>query len=232
MTAGIAALRMATTELARAPSITVAGIDDLHQALLPEERHHGPRTVQNWIGGNDWHPIDADFVPPPAEHVPELMSRSPASPPNWPSCVPTGSNACTRVEASRHARTPRWPGSCSSCPMRHWSRHGRCNACSACPSPRPGTPRRSRPTSAFSPAGAWSGHHRLPRPGCLRPVDLHGTPAGQHPLGHQGIASGPADARSTRAGLKRGWGHSRFTGCEGRGRVTDARAAEEWGGGW
>ncbi len=70
----ITALRRATTELADAEAITAAGVDELHQALLPDERHHGVRTVQNWIGGNDWHPIDADFVPPPPEHVPELMA--------------------------------------------------------------------------------------------------------------------------------------------------------------
>ncbi|MCA1676694.1 MAG: Fic family protein, partial [Actinobacteria bacterium] len=45
----------------------------LHQALLPDEQHHGQRTVQNWIGGNDWHPLDAQFVPPPPEHVGALM---------------------------------------------------------------------------------------------------------------------------------------------------------------
>jgi len=69
----IAALRRATTDLAHAPGITVESIDELHRALLPDERHHGTRVVQNWIGGNDWHPIEADFVPPPPEHVPELM---------------------------------------------------------------------------------------------------------------------------------------------------------------
>jgi Fic family protein len=29
--------------------------------------------VQNWIGGNDWNPIDAQFVPPPPDHVRALM---------------------------------------------------------------------------------------------------------------------------------------------------------------
>jgi hypothetical protein len=63
----ITALRRAAIDLATAPSITAAGIDDLHHALLPDEEHHGQRTVQNWIGGNDWHPLDAQFVPPPPE---------------------------------------------------------------------------------------------------------------------------------------------------------------------
>jgi Fic family protein len=70
----ITALRKAATELAEASSITIDGIDELHRSLLPDERHHGLRTVQNWIGGSDWHPIDADFVPPPPERVPDLMA--------------------------------------------------------------------------------------------------------------------------------------------------------------
>lgn len=69
----ITTLRKAASELATAPAITTVAIDGLHQALLPDEQHHGLRTVQNWIGGNDWHPLDAQFVPPPPEHVGVLM---------------------------------------------------------------------------------------------------------------------------------------------------------------
>ncbi|MQA13374.1 MAG: Fic family protein [Pseudonocardiaceae bacterium] len=69
----ITTLRKAASELATAPTITAAAIDDLHQALLPDERHHGQRIVQNWIGGSDWHPLDAQFVPPPPERVGALM---------------------------------------------------------------------------------------------------------------------------------------------------------------
>lgn len=32
------------------------------------------RDKQNWIGGNDYNPCGADFVPPPPEEVPNLMS--------------------------------------------------------------------------------------------------------------------------------------------------------------
>jgi hypothetical protein len=46
----ITALRKAATELAKSSSVTVEGIDELHHALLPDERHHGLRKVQNWIG--------------------------------------------------------------------------------------------------------------------------------------------------------------------------------------
>lgn len=32
------------------------------------------RSVQNWIGGNDYNPCGADFVPPPPEHVSPLLA--------------------------------------------------------------------------------------------------------------------------------------------------------------
>jgi Fic family protein len=34
----------------------------------------GLRTRQNWLGGSDWHPLEADFIPPPEDHVHALMS--------------------------------------------------------------------------------------------------------------------------------------------------------------
>ena len=70
----ITILRKAATELAETGSVSVDGIDELHHALLPDERHHGLRDVQNWIGGNDWNPLGAQFVPPPPAHVRELMN--------------------------------------------------------------------------------------------------------------------------------------------------------------
>lgn len=67
-------LQAARTTLATAPLVTLAHIVDLHAALLPDEpRHHGVRTVQNWIGGSDHHPIDADFTPPSVAHLGSLM---------------------------------------------------------------------------------------------------------------------------------------------------------------
>lgn len=67
-------LHEARTLLVDAPAITVEHLLDLHAALLPEEpQHHGIRTVQNWIGGSDHHPLDADFVPPDSERVPALL---------------------------------------------------------------------------------------------------------------------------------------------------------------
>lgn len=67
-------VRGATTRLVESEEVRVEDIVDLHRSLLPDEpRHHGLRTVQNWIGGSDWHPIGADFVPPAPDDVPGLM---------------------------------------------------------------------------------------------------------------------------------------------------------------
>lgn len=67
-------VREATTRLVSADAVTVNDIVELHRALLPDlPNHHGLRQVQNWIGGSDWHPIGAEFVPPAHERVPELM---------------------------------------------------------------------------------------------------------------------------------------------------------------
>ena len=67
-------LQDARTVVVAAPTVTLKHITDLHAALLPDEHgHHGLRTVQNWIGGSNHHPIDADFVPPTPERVIPLM---------------------------------------------------------------------------------------------------------------------------------------------------------------
>lgn len=64
----------ATTQLVDKDLITVADLEGLHRALLPDEaQHHGLRSVQNWIGGSAWHPLDAEFVPPSPEEVPGLL---------------------------------------------------------------------------------------------------------------------------------------------------------------
>ncbi|WP_132126333.1 Fic family protein [Actinocrispum wychmicini] len=70
----ITTVRHAATALASASAVTVDDVDELHRALLPDDKHHGVRAVQNWIGGNDWHPIGADFVPPPPDRVHALMA--------------------------------------------------------------------------------------------------------------------------------------------------------------
>ena len=71
----VTVVRRSTTELVQPETLTVEHIVELHQSLLPDQtRHHGLRTVQNWIGGSDWTPIGADFVPPDPDRVRELMA--------------------------------------------------------------------------------------------------------------------------------------------------------------
>jgi Fic family protein len=57
--------------------ITLDLLLEIHRRLLAGtrlEEHGGSlRTVQNWIGGSDYNPCSADFVPPPHELVGGLM---------------------------------------------------------------------------------------------------------------------------------------------------------------
>ena len=59
-------------------AISVSIILEAHRRLLAGTRlaEHGGRvrTVQNWIGGSDYNPCAAVFVPPPHELVGELLS--------------------------------------------------------------------------------------------------------------------------------------------------------------
>jgi len=56
---------------------TVEDIVGIHRLVMAHatNRHVAGqvRTVQNWIGGNDYNPCGADFVPPPPEHVHPLL---------------------------------------------------------------------------------------------------------------------------------------------------------------
>lgn len=70
----VTVLREASQSLATAEEVTVEDVVRLHAALLPGDAHRGLRRVQNWIGGSSWHPLDSEFVPPPHEMVPGLMS--------------------------------------------------------------------------------------------------------------------------------------------------------------
>jgi Fic family protein len=58
--------------------ITMDLLLEIHRRLLAGSRveEHGGslRTVQNWIGGSDYNPCSAEFVPPPPELVEGLMS--------------------------------------------------------------------------------------------------------------------------------------------------------------
>lgn len=67
-------VREATTRLVNVERVAPTDIEQLHRSLLPlDPMHHGFRVVQNWIGGSDYHPLAADFVPPAPEAVPAAM---------------------------------------------------------------------------------------------------------------------------------------------------------------
>lgn len=57
--------------------LTVADVEDIHRTLLrfTEDADIAGvfRTAQNWIGGNDYNPVGASYVPPPSEHVRSLL---------------------------------------------------------------------------------------------------------------------------------------------------------------
>lgn len=73
--ANISALRQASYEVAAREAVGVTDVVQLQEHLLADEpRLHGLRDEQNWVGGSDHHPLGAEFVPPPAEDVPELMA--------------------------------------------------------------------------------------------------------------------------------------------------------------
>ncbi|MFD0482226.1 Fic family protein [Kineococcus sp. GCM10028916] len=70
----ITIVRRATDELVALDEVTPDDVVRLQASLIPEEEHHGIRVVQNWIGGSNWHPLDAQFVPPPPEAVDPLTT--------------------------------------------------------------------------------------------------------------------------------------------------------------
>jgi Fic family protein len=73
----IDAMSWAVETLGDAPSITVADILSIHRRLLAGTRLEGHggavRTTQNWIGGSEYNPCSAEFVPPPPEQVEALL---------------------------------------------------------------------------------------------------------------------------------------------------------------
>jgi Fic family protein len=75
--ANIDAMQLAIEEAASGV-LTIKTITDIHRALM----EHAPnpqlagvvRSTQNWIGGNDYNPCGAAFVPPPPELVAALLT--------------------------------------------------------------------------------------------------------------------------------------------------------------
>ena len=76
--ANVDAMQFAIEETASAGRITPYELVAVHRVLM--ERSHPriagrPRDKQNWIGGNDYNPCGADFVPPPPEMVDTLLEE-------------------------------------------------------------------------------------------------------------------------------------------------------------
>lgn len=76
--ANIDAMEGAIERAAGEQAIEAGEFEAIHGALLVRDvytRTAGRvRTVQNWIGGNDYNPCGADFVPPPPEEVAPLLA--------------------------------------------------------------------------------------------------------------------------------------------------------------
>jgi Fic family protein len=75
--ANVTAMETAITEAAGAARFGQTEILAIHRRLMEHEfgkRIAGRfRSGQNWIGGNDYNPCGADFVPPPVEELPRLL---------------------------------------------------------------------------------------------------------------------------------------------------------------
>lgn len=74
----IDAMELAIEEAARAERFSVENIVRIHGRLMEGSSSRSLagriRTVQNWIGGNNYNPCGADFVPPPPEQIEELLA--------------------------------------------------------------------------------------------------------------------------------------------------------------
>ena len=74
--ANIDAMEWAVEQAAGADHVTRLALQDIHRILLADDARQLPgefRLEQNWIGGNDYNPCGADFVPPPPEQVALLV---------------------------------------------------------------------------------------------------------------------------------------------------------------
>lgn len=73
----VANTRAMITALELSENLDTASIREMHRVLMADQQRHTPgdyRTEPVWIGLNANSPIGAEYVAPPAEHVPELMT--------------------------------------------------------------------------------------------------------------------------------------------------------------
>ena len=75
--ANIDAMELAIQGATTVARFSVAEIRAIHEKLMERVPHSHLagriRSVQNWVGGNDYNPCGADFVPPPPEYVHALL---------------------------------------------------------------------------------------------------------------------------------------------------------------
>jgi len=75
--ANVLAMLAAVQAARRGSRFALGDLLDAHRTLMrhsPQAKSGGQiRERQNWIGGSQYTPIGSRFVPPPPEHVPELM---------------------------------------------------------------------------------------------------------------------------------------------------------------
>ena len=75
--ANIDAMQLAIEQASAAEAVAVSAIVEVHRTLMtgaPNREVAGHvRDSQNWIGGNDYNPCGADFVPPPPEEIDGLL---------------------------------------------------------------------------------------------------------------------------------------------------------------
>ena len=75
--ANIEAMSLAIDDASDADAFGEEQLRAIHRRLLERTAHQSiagkVRETQNWIGGNDYNPCGADFVPPPPEDVPRLL---------------------------------------------------------------------------------------------------------------------------------------------------------------
>jgi Fic family protein len=75
--ANVDAMQLAIERASSVEAIEPRDVVDIHASLMaraPNAEVAGRiRTTQNWIGGNDYNPCGADYVPPPPEEVERLF---------------------------------------------------------------------------------------------------------------------------------------------------------------
>jgi Fic family protein len=73
----VIAMQHAVDQVATAEKVELEHLLDIHTALMEHSDQPGVggqvRTKQNWIGGNDFNPCQAAFVPPPPAYLAELL---------------------------------------------------------------------------------------------------------------------------------------------------------------